>query len=48
MGESGSFVLMACANDHSIIDKVLLINPGDLIELSKNTDKAYKVKTALY
>lgn len=44
MGESGSFVLMACANDHSIIDKVLLINPGDLIELSKIPTKRTKLK----
>ncbi len=35
VGESGSFVLMACANDHSIINKVILVNPEDLIRLAK-------------
>lgn len=47
MGDSGSFVLMACANDHSIINKVLLINPGDLIELSKIPTKRTKLKQHL-
>lgn len=42
-GESGTFVMMSCANDDSMIDKVLLINPGDLIELAKIPTKRTKV-----
>ena len=33
-GESGSFVLMACKNDATIIDKIMMINPMDLITLA--------------
>lgn len=43
MGASGSFVLMASANDRSIIDKVILINPEDLIDLSKIPTKRTKL-----
>lgn len=34
-GESGTFVLMACANDYTIIDKIMLVNPQNLVTLSK-------------
>ena len=34
-GHSSSFVLMACANDESIINRVIMINPEDIINLSK-------------
>lgn len=42
-GESGSFVLMACANDNSIINKVTLINPQNLVSLSKIPTKRTKI-----
>lgn len=42
-GESGSFVLMACTNDNTIIDKVMLVNPGDLISLAKIPTKRTKM-----
>lgn len=34
-GKSGSFVLMACSNDNSMINRVMLINPENLVCLSK-------------
>lgn len=42
-GESGSFVLMACANDDSIINKVTLINPQNLVLLAKIPTKRTKI-----
>lgn len=42
-GESGSFALMACKNDDSIIDKIMLINPTDLTSLAKIPTKRTKV-----
>lgn len=34
-GDSSSFVLMACANDDTIINRVVMINPQNLISLAK-------------
>lgn len=42
-GESGSFVLMACANDNSIINKVTLVNPQNLVALAKIPTKRTKI-----
>lgn len=42
-GESGTFVLMACANDNTLIDKVMLVNPGDLVSLAKIPTKRTKL-----
>lgn len=42
-GDSGSFVLMACANDKTIINKVMLVNPGDLVTLAKIPTKRTKL-----
>lgn len=42
-GESGTFVLMACANDNALINKVMLINPGDLVSLAKIPTKRTKL-----
>lgn len=38
-GHSASFTLMACANDESIINRVIMVNPDDIIKLSKNPTK---------
>ena len=42
-GESGTFVLMACANDNTIIDKVMLVNPQNLVTLAKIPTKRTKI-----
>lgn len=42
-GDAGSFALMACANDSSIIDKVMLVNPTSPVELAKIPTKRTKV-----
>ncbi len=42
-GESGTFVLMACANDNTLINKVMLVNPGDLVSLAKIPTKRTKL-----
>lgn len=48
-GESSSFVLMACSNDDSIIDQVIMINPSDIIKLAKIPTKRSKlIKYLLY
>lgn len=41
-GTSSSFVLMACANDDSIIDRILLINPASLSTLATIPTKRTK------
>ena len=41
-GESGSFTLMACANDSSIINRVILVNPENLVGLAKIPTKRTK------
>jgi len=48
-GESSSFVLMACSNDDSIINHVIMVNPPDMIKLAKIPTKRLKlVKYLLY
>lgn len=42
-GESGTFVLMACANDNTIINKVMLVNPENLVTLAKIPTKRTKL-----
>ena len=47
-GHSSSFVLMACANDESIINRVIMINPEDIINLSKiPTKKSNMIKNLI-
>lgn len=41
-GESGSFVLAACQNDDSIIDKIALVNPGKISKFGKIPTKKSK------
>lgn len=48
-GESSSFILMACSNDDSIINRVVMINPPDIINLAKIPTKRFKlIKYLLY
>lgn len=48
-GESGSFVLMACANDDSIINRVVLINPQNIVDLAKiPTKRSNMIKYLLF
>lgn len=48
-GHSSSFVLMACANDESIINRVIMINPEDIINLSKiPTKKSNMIKNLIF
>lgn len=42
-GQSCSFVLMACANDNSVINKVMLVNPQNLVSLAKIPTKRTKI-----
>ena len=42
-GESGSFVLMACSNDDTIINRVIMINPQNLVSLAKIPTKRSKM-----
>lgn len=42
-GESGTFVLMACVNDNTVIDKVMLVNPQNLVTLAKIPTKRTKL-----
>lgn len=42
-GESCAFVLMACANDNNIINRVCMINPQNIITLAKNPTKRSKM-----
>lgn len=46
-GESCSFVLGACQNDNSIIDKIILVNPASIEDLSRIPIKRSKVLTKL-
>ncbi len=45
-GDSSPFVLMACANDDTIINRVTLINPQNLVSLAKIPTK--RTKTVKY
>ncbi len=42
-GNASSFVLMACYTDHTIIDKILLINPPSISSISKVPTKRTKL-----
>ncbi len=42
-GESGTFVLMACTIHNTVIDKIMLVNPGDLVSLAKIPTKRTKL-----
>lgn len=46
-GLSGSFVVMACANDKNTFDKVLLINPNDIDALNQIPSKSSKISKSL-
>lgn len=41
-GNSSSFILATCQNDKSIIDKIVLVNPTDIKQLTKNPGKKSK------
>lgn len=41
-GKSSSFVLMACANDITVINKIIMVNPESLISLAKIPTKRTK------
>ena len=45
-GDSSPFVLMACSNDNTIINKVAMINPQNLVSLAKIPTK--RTKTVKY
>ena len=42
-GESASFTVMACKNDPTVIDKVIMINPVDFSMLSKTPDSHSRI-----
>lgn len=42
-GTSSSFVLMACANNKEMIDKIILVNPESIVELAKIPTKRTKI-----
>lgn len=42
-GTSSSFVLMACKNDNTIINKIIMINPVSISLLAKNPSKRTKL-----
>jgi hypothetical protein len=46
-GLSGSFVVMACANDKDTFDKVMLINPVDITSLNQIPTKSSKIIKSL-
>lgn len=46
-GDSSSFVLMACANDDSIINRVIMVNPQNPVSLAKMPTKRSKAKRYL-
>ena len=46
-GEPSSFVTMACRNDDSIIDRIIMINPLSLQELSQVPTKKAKIQKFL-
>ena len=46
-GLSSSFVIMACHNDNTIFDKIMLINPEDINELNKIPGKRTKISKFL-
>lgn len=46
-GLSGSFVIMACKNDDSIINRIMMINPEDLAVLNQIPDRRSKTSKFL-
>ena len=42
-GESSSFVLMACSNDNTIINRIIMINPQNIVTLAKVPTKRSKM-----
>lgn len=42
-GTSSSFVLMACKNNETIIEKIIMINPVNISALAKNPNKRTKI-----
>lgn len=42
-GDSSSFVLMACANNNTIINRIAMINPGNLVSLAKIPTKYTRI-----
>lgn len=47
-GEASSFAIMACANDSTVIDRVILVNPHDLASQAKiPTKRSYMIKYLL-
>lgn len=46
-GLSGSFVVMACANDENTFEKVMLINPADITSLNQIPSKSSKAIKSL-
>lgn len=47
--DSSSFVLMTCANDETLIDRIIMINPQNLVSLAKVPSKQSKLlKSILY
>ena len=48
-GNSASFVLMACANDETIINRIVMVNPQNLASLAKGpTKRSTLVKYLIY
>ena len=47
-GDSSPFVLMACSNDNTIIDRVIMINPQNMVALSKIPTKRTKTLKYLF
>ena len=47
--DSSPFVLMTCANDDTLIDRIIMINPQSLVSLAKVPSKQSKLlKNILY
>jgi len=46
-GLSGSFAVMACANNEDIFDKLMLINPSSLVSLNRSPSKRSKIAKCL-
>lgn len=47
-GMSSSFILLACSNDDSIINKIVLVNPENLVSLAKAPTKRGKTLQYLF
>ena len=42
-GDSCPFVVMACANNDTIINRIMMINPSDLVSLARTLDRISKL-----